>query len=270
MSVSAFVSVINRLLPEPQASLLGGMLFGIHSQMPKDFYQALVKTGTLHIIALSGMNISILIAIFSKIFFSLGRRTGSLLTVLGIIGFVFFVGPSPSVVRAAIMGSLTMISIYSGRQRAALLSLFLAAMIMLIFNLRLIFDIGFQLSFLATLGIILLAANRSQELIKEKSFLKKAKWGIGENFKTTLAAQIFTLPVIFYNFHRVSLISPLVNVLVGWVISPITGGGMITAVLGYLFLPLGQVLAWFLWVPLTYFIEVVKFFSQFPGASLEF
>jgi len=270
MSVSAFVSVINRLLPEPQASLLGGMLFGIKSQMPKDFYEALIKTGTLHIIALSGMNISILIAIFGKMFLTLGRQIGSLITIVNIIAFVLFVGPSPSVVRAAIMGSLTMISTYFGRQKAALLGLFLAAIAMLIFNLKLIFEISFQLSFLATLGIILLAANRSQEVIKEKSFLKKAKWGIGENFKTTLAAQIFTLPVIFYNFHRVSLISPLVNVLVGWVVSPITGWGMITAFLGYLFLPLGQVLAWFLWVPLTYFIEVVKFFAKFPGASIEF
>src|SRR4030042_5052354 len=112
VTVATFTSVINHLLPEPHAGLLAGMLFGTRATISQEFVQALTVTGTLHIIALSGMNISILagLSIMTLLRF-VSRRVASLLTVLIIVGFVWFVGVSPSVVRAAIMGSLTLFSI---------------------------------------------------------------------------------------------------------------------------------------------------------------
>lgn len=127
-----FLAVINSLLPEPQASLLNGILFGIKASMPKAFYNALITTGTLHIIALSGVNITILINLISRGTLWLGKKISILLTICLIALFVWFVGFQPSIVRAAIMGFFSLLSIYFGRQNWGLLSLFLAAGIMLL------------------------------------------------------------------------------------------------------------------------------------------
>src|SRR3989338_8087128 len=103
-----FVEVINQVLPEPQAGLLNGILFGIRARLPKDLYEGLITTGTVHIVALSGQNIAILTKIISEVTLTLGRKVSSLLTVASVVGFVAFVGAEPTIVRAAIMGSLSL------------------------------------------------------------------------------------------------------------------------------------------------------------------
>ena len=263
-----FVPVINSLLPEPQASLLNGILFGVRATIPRYLYQSLIDTGTLHIIALSGMNISILTVLTAKTTLFLGRRASSILTVSLIVLFITFVGPSPSVVRAAIMGSLSLVSIYFGRQNWALLSLILASGIMLIINFSLIKNISFQLSFLATLGILL--AGKKLDRQHKKGLKNRLISFFKDNFLLTLSAQIFTLPVILYNYRRLSLISPIANLSVEWVIQPIMVLGFITSIMGWVWQPLGIIPAWFTWVPLTYLISVVNLLAKIPGASVQF
>ena len=214
-----FIAVINSLLSEPQASLLNGILFGTRASMSREFYQALVTTGTLHIIALSGINITILTNLTAKTTLFLGRKISILVTICLIVFFVWFVGASPSIVRAAIMGSLSLLAIYFGRQSWGLLSLLFASGIMLIFDFSLIKNISFQLSFLATLGIIL--ANRREKRQRKKGALDRFKYFFNDNLRYTLSAQIFTLPVIIYNFQRISFIAPLGNLLIEWTIQPI-------------------------------------------------
>lgn len=263
-----FIPVINSLLPEPAASLLSGIIFGARTTMPKSLYNALVTTGTLHIIALSGMNISILINLTAKITLILGRKASSILTGGLIIAFTIFVGASPSIVRAAIMGCLSLIAVYFGRRNWSILSLFLAGGMMLLFNFSLIKDLSFQLSFLATLGIIL--ANKKVKCQRVKRLSDQIIFPLRENLKMTLAAQIFTLPVILYRFHRISLIAPLANLMIEWVVQPIMVLGFIVAVLGWIWWPLGIVPAWFVWVPLTYMIVVIETLGKIPGASVSF
>lgn len=263
-----FIPVLNAFLPEPHASLLSGILFGTKAMMPKSLYQALLTTGTIHIVALSGMNISILVTIVAKMTLFLGRKVSSLLTICLIVLFVLFVGPSPSVVRAAIMGSFSLLAICFGRQSWGLLSLVLSAGIMLLFDFSLITNLSFQLSFLATLGIIL--ANKKAECEERKTFLERSIFFLKENFKTTFSAQIFTVPVILYHFHRVSLISPLSNIAIGWVVQPIMILGFITSIIGFIWLPLGFLPAWITWVPLTYLITVVELLAKVPGAAIQF
>lgn len=263
-----FISVINFLLPEPHASLLVGMLFGIKTTMPKDLYNALITTGTLHVVALSGINISILINLVARITLFLGRKASSILTVCLIVLFVLFVGPSPSIVRAALMGSLSLVAVYFGRQNWGLLSLILAAGIMLLFNFSLIFDISFQLSFLATLGIIL--ANKHIKCQLKKGMLNQSKCWFKTNLFITLSAQLFTLPIILWNFHRISLVSPVANLATGWLIQPIMILGIITGVIGWIWLPLGYIPALITWVPLTIFIKLIEMFARIPGASVQF
>lgn len=263
-----FIGVVNSLLPEPHASLLNGILFGTRASMQKEFYQALITTGLLHIIALSGMNISIMTALVAQSTVSLGRKFSIVLTIGLIISFVLFVGPSPSIVRAAIMGSLSLLAIYFGRQNWGLLSLFLASGIMLLYNFSLIQNISFQLSFLATLGIIL--ANRKADCQNKPGMLNQFKSLFINNLQITLSAQIFTLPIILYNFHRVSLIAPVANILTEWVIQPLMVLGFLISIIGWIWQPFGYPLAWIAWVPLTYFITVVDTLSKIPGASMRF
>lgn len=258
--------VINSLLHEPQASLLNGIIFGIKANMPGVFYQALVDTGTLHVIALSGVNISILINLMGKATIVSGKKTSSILTICLIVLFVLLVGPSPSVIRASLMGSLSLIAIFFGRREWGLLGLILSAATMLLFKFSLIKDISFQLSFMATLGIIL--ANNKRERQPGKVFPDRLIYLLKENLKMTLSAQVFTLPIILYNFHRISLIAPLANLLTGWVIQPIMVIGLLTSVIGWIYLPLAIIPSWVVWIPLTYFIMVIELLARIPGASV--
>ncbi|MBI2404836.1 ComEC/Rec2 family competence protein [Candidatus Gottesmanbacteria bacterium] len=313
MTVENFTSVANSMLPEPHAGLLNGILFGTKATLSRDLYDQLVKTGTLHIIALSGMNITILTNLVSiTLLRFISRWIASLLTIGIIIGFIFFVGPSASVVRAGVMGSLALLAVVFGRQTWSFLFLAIATGSMLIVYPAWIFDIGFQLSVLATLGIILfgkkleVARNRSgetffgdaraeaslsetspvnassgSEVLAGRSFsapqnahLRSFKvlwffWSfLKEDLRVTLAAQVFTIPILLFHFHRISLIAPLPNVLIGWVIAPVTALGLVTVIAGWIWLPLGQVFAWITWVPLQYVLTSVWITSMLPFASM--
>lgn len=266
--VNPFLPILNSYLPEPHASLLNGILFGTKSSMPRNFYEALVATGTLHIIALSGMNISIIINMIAKITIGIGRKIAVLSTLAVITIFVVFVGPSPSIIRAAIMGSLSLFAVFFGRRDWGLLSLFLTGGVMLLWEISLLQNISFQLSFLATFGILL--AGSKGECQRKKSLLEQLSYYFRENLKLTLFAQLFTLPVIFYNFHRLSLIAPLANILVGWSVPYIMVLGFAAGMLGLILWPVGWVVAWGEWVLLGYFIAVIELLSKIPGASINF
>jgi competence protein ComEC len=265
ISVATFTSVINQVLPEPHAGLLAGILFGTRATLSKDFLEALTITGTLHIIALSGMNISILAGLsITTLLRFVSRRVASLLTVLIIIGFVWFVGVSPSVVRAAIMGSLTLLAVVSGRQTWSIFTYGLTIGVMLCIKPDWIGDLSFQLSALSTLGIILFGG-KSAIASKNRNLLKLL---FEDDLRVTLSAQVFTIPLILLTFRRISLVSPLTNILIGWTIAPLTAIGMVTAILGWIWLPLGYVFGWVNWVFLEYLILMVRWTAKLPFSSL--
>ncbi len=265
--INPFIAVINQSLPEPQAGLLNGILFGVKAHLDSQLYQALITTGTVHIIALSGQNISILTNVISKLTIPLGRKKSSLITIICILAFILFVGPSSTIIRAAIMGCLSLLAVYFGKQLWSLLSLFLAAGVMLLFKPDLVAEISFQLSFLATLGIILYGSTPRSD----SSDLSKQLWqDIRINFQTTIAAQVFTAPVILIHFHRFSIIAPITNVLIAWMITPIMVLGFITSIVGWLFLPLGQVTGYVVLVPLQLMVLIVDSCAKIPFASISF
>lgn len=273
--VDLFVTQINELLPEPQASLVVGMLFGIKTSMPTHFYDALITTGTIHMIALSGMNVSIIVSLLFEVlgrYFEKWTRIG--VTLFGLVGFVFLVGAGPTIVRASIMGSLGILGIVIGRKSIPLLSLFIASLVMVIFDYKVLTDISFQLSCLATLGIILFAHKAEVVMNTQPVPQKPAKpiYSILEVIKSdlrvTLAAQVFTLSLLLWYFGRISLISPLANIAVGWLVAPIMYLGMVVIILSFVFKPLAYILAFILWVPLTIFITLITLFSKVPFASI--
>ncbi len=265
MLSNPFISIINQSLPEPQASLLNGILFGIRANLPQDLYQALITTGTIHIIALSGQNISILTNIVSKITLPLGRRLSAIFSIFILIVFVIFVGLEPTIIRAAIMGCISLLAVYFGRQSWSLLSLILAAGIMLIVNPDYIAQLSFKLSFLATLGIIIFGRYHNQ---KSQNAWQEIGRELKINFRTTISAQIFTVPLIIWKFRRLSLIAPLTNIIIGWTIGPIMSLGLLLCLAGWVFLPLGQVVGWIVWVLLTFVIESVQLTAKIPFASI--
>jgi competence protein ComEC len=147
---------IYHIFPDPEASLLAGILLGVDSGLPKGIQQAFKNTGTSHIIAISGFNIAIIAGIFTALFSRwFGPRRGAAAAVIFIFLYTFLVGAEASVVRAAIMGSFGLFARQVGRRQMAINTLLAVAAIMCIVNPLFVWDVGFQLSFFATLGLIL-------------------------------------------------------------------------------------------------------------------
>ncbi|MBI5019359.1 ComEC/Rec2 family competence protein [Candidatus Gottesmanbacteria bacterium] len=271
-TVLSLTQIINRLLPEPHAGLLVGLLFGTKSSLPPDFYDALVASGTLHIVALSGMNIAIMSRLVQMVLVgAIGRRASGVATIGFICWFVWFVGASPSIIRASLMGGVSLLAVLFGRQYWAIYAWSIAVVLMLFSRPQWLTDISFQLSALATLGIILFGGDPSAEnnpggkIIKWGSYIKKI---VITDLRLTLAAQVFTVPIVFWNFHKVSLISPVANLLIGWVIGPLTGLGWITVLLSFFWFPLGYIVAWLDWVFLEYIVRTVYIMGSLPFSNI--
>lgn len=271
-------NIFSRVLPEPQASLLSGIVLGTRRQMPKDFRQNLQKTGTIHVVVASGYNISVVAGLLISVLVRfIKRQFALLLSFFGILVYTLIAGAEPPVVRAAIMGSLTFLAQFLGREKDAWRALFFAGGVMLMINPLLLFDLGFQLSFLATAGILAFGGEKLLSTEEEFSGKQKSKIFqrifslplIGNDLRTTLAAQAGVLPILLSNFGQISVLSPLINVLVLPVVPLIMTLGAITAFFGLICHSLAQIASWFTWVPLTYFIKVVEWFGNLSWVSFE-
>ncbi|MBI5222696.1 MAG: ComEC family competence protein [Candidatus Magasanikbacteria bacterium] len=258
---------INRLWHEPMASFMAGLLYGYRGGLG-DLNQAFNRTGITHIVAISGYNISIvavvLVTIFSYIY--IPRKKAFWLVCGGILLFVIFAGASASVVRAGIMGALVLLAKQLGRLSRIGNVLALSAVLMLVQNpLVLRWDAGFQLSFAATLGLVYLSPKIQHWFIKLPEF-----YGLRETFVSTMAAIIATLPLILFNFGRLSIVAPVVNVLILWLIPFLMLFGFLAVIASFIFYPAGQVVAWIAWVGLKYIILIVTWFSGLKWAAIDF
>jgi competence protein ComEC len=268
--------LLDRILPEPAAALANGMLLGIESGIPDDVDEAFKATGTTHVIVISGSNIALLsgviMAALSRV---LGKRRAAFPAIAGIMLYVLLVGADAAALRAGVMGSLFILAIYFGRRSTAYVSLCASGLLMTLLNPLTLWDIGFQLSFMATLGLILftpaiegaferlLARSLSQERTRRVMGI------LNDALIVTLAAQVTTLPVIVYYFGRVSLISLVTNFFILPAQPPIMTGGMAALVAGLIWEPLARGLALIPWLFLTYTTAVVRLTAAVPFASVE-
>lgn len=257
LTPSIFTDVINSYLPEPQASLLNGIIFGVNLRTTKEFYQQLKIVGLLHLVVLSGINITLLSAMISSSTKFLSKLCSTLITILAIIFFVIFIGPQAPIIRAAFMGLLTHVAIITGRKNYTLYALFLSLVFILIFWPHWLRTISLQLSYGATLGIVLFGQGRSNN------------WII-KNLRLSLAAQFFTVPVIFFYFKQISLISPLANLLVAETIPPLMVLGFLTAILGKINYFLGLIPAYICYGILSYLVWVIQVLAKIPFAMVQF
>lgn len=268
--------VVRQILPDPEASLLSGILLGRVHGIPELLMNDFNDTGTSHIIAISGFNFNILASmLFSTLRRWSRRQRAGFLTLGVVVAYACLIGGEASVVRAAIMGSMMVIGGMLGRATFAPASLMAATIGMTAVNPTLLWDIGFQLSFAATLGLMLYAEPLKTATLSR--LMRVCRWeqenwftqALNDGFLITVAAQIVTLPLIIYHFGRLSLISLLANLLV-LPIQPLLMGlsGMATAA-GLIALPLGKAGAWLSYPTLWWTIRVAETLAQIPGASVE-
>jgi competence protein ComEC len=264
--------LLTRVLPEPEAGLAAGILIGLRDRVDRDVATAFTTAGVSHVVAISGWNIAIVAAAIAALFGSLGRRRRSVVTATAIVAYIAFAGASPSVLRAGAMAGVVLLARESGRSGRAAAALGWAAALLLLADPELIHDAGFQLSSLATAGLIAWATPLTDRLAGWTGN-RLPRW-LAESLGVSIAAQVATLPVVLGSFGRLALIAPGVNLLVVPLVAPAMAAGLLAMAGGALVsagLPeaAGAILAAPGWVALRLMIRIVEAAAGLPFASVQ-
>ena len=261
--VNKIISIHQQTLPKDYANLLGSIIFGLKaspiSPELKDDYK---KAGVIHILVASGQQVAILIGVCLAVrrFFKIPiLLTVILISILNLI-FVFMTGAGPSIIRAAIMGELTLLGLLFERERDFYTSLAMAALLILIWDPLTLFDIGFQLTFTATWSLVYLAPLIEDSL---KKFIPQI---IASPLAVAIAPVSVTTPISVYYFNQLSLIAVFSNLLVVPLAEILTVLGFLSTVLGLIFLPLAEIINGTNFLLLKCLNSIVEFFSHLPGA----
>lgn len=243
------------VLPEPQSSLFLGIVWGIKENLRSDLYLKLINAGLIHLVVASGQNL----ALFSKVVldwlsFFVNRRLAILITFLLIIFYCFLVGLEPPIVRAGVMAGFSFLGLYLGREALAGVCLFISGYLMLVFNPSLINSVSFQLSFMATFGLVFLSPRFKKFKIFKAPIL-------GQNFLETFSCQLATMPVLWFHFGILRPENLVPNLLVLWMIPILMSLGMIGFFVSLVFPFGGRFLCLLAWPLLTFFIRVAEIFG---------
>src|SRR3990172_7962986 len=236
---------ISQLLPSREATLVSGTVLGVDT-IEKEFRDQLIKTGTIHVVVVSGQNLMIV----AGVFLSFGR----------------YFGKRQSLVLATAAVLVSTLAIFFGRQTFPVWQLVLAALIILFIWPQAIFEVSFQLTFAATLGIMTLG----QYLTKIFNFKFLILNLFADNAAIATSAYIFTAPIILFYFGRISPLAPLANILVAEAVFPVMILGFLVALTSLVFSPLAQILSYIAYVPAYYFVKVVGFFAKIPIEQVSF
>jgi len=255
-----FLENISYVLHEPYSALLGGLTVGAKQSLGKELLDDFRATGLIHIVVLSGYNITIIVILLTRLFSFFPKRVMALISIISVALFVIMTGASATIIRAGIMAALIIVGNALGREINILRLLFIAGFLMILHNPYIaMFDPSFQLSFLAMLGLILLAPIFEARV----KFIPK-KFGFREIVAATIATQVFVFPFLLYIIGEVSIVALAVNLLV-LVFIPITMFlGFITGILGFINITLSLIAALPTFIFLYYEIAIVKLFAKFP------
>ena len=256
---------IERVLTEPQAGLGEGLLLGVKQALGEDLESAFRTTGIIHIVVLSGYNVMLVVAFVMFVLrYVLPRKARFLVGIVSIAAFAMIVGLSATVVRASVMASLLLIAQAYGRTYDILRALLLAGVVMIFINpFLLLYDIGFQFSFMATLGLVLIAPKFEGLVVEEFQNI-----GFKEFFIATVATQIAVLPLLLYYIGEVSLIAIVVNVLVLPVVPLAMLATFLAGVVALFSTTLATPFAVVAHVVLTYITTLATYFATIPFASV--
>lgn len=258
--------VFKNSLPNNESSLILGIVFGFKANFSKELMDALRTSGTLHVVAASGMNVTMVGSFLSSLFgLFLRRQIAVILTIVGIFIYAVLSGLDPSIVRASIMGAIAYSALLLGRQNLAIISLMITGFLMLLISPRNLFNIGFQLSFLSTVGLIII----KPRLDRQDLFKNINKFQMGNDLTTTISAQLATLPILLLNFGNYSPLSVVANTFVLWTIAPVMILGGIASILSLFFESLAKLLLLLALPLLIFFEKVVGFFASLGGLRIE-
>lgn len=260
------IQQIKKILPEPESSLLAGILIGAKEDMGKELLEEFRETGIIHIVVLSGFNLTILAQFIMIILSVFGRKVSAIFGSLSIILFAIMTGASATIVRASLMALLVILARVLGRSSEAVRLLFLAGFIMLIFNpMLLLYDASFQLSFLATLGLLVLSP-KIEDFIKYGNF---KIFNLKEILGATLSTQIFVFPLLLYLMGEISIISPLVNILILILVPFSMLLGIVTIAISFINFELGLIFSYANYLILSYDLTVVHYFSDLDFSTFQ-
>lgn len=258
---------IEQIFPSPESEYLAGLILGGSDRLPSEVAENFRRTGTTHTVAVSGYNITIL-AEFLMIFaiaLGLWRPKAFWLAVVGIVFFVMMIGFPASAVRAAIMGVLLLWASKHGRLANSITAILLAGAVMVSFSpLILLHDAGFQLSFLATLGIVLVYGPLSEKFEIKKDFLE-----LKSILLVTIAAQLGVMGVLLYTFETFSPISLLANLLILPAVPYIMFSGFFVSLVGYISMPLAKIFSIPVWLALKTEISVIGYLARFSWSLID-
>jgi len=270
---------IARVMPEPQASLAQGVVLGIRYNIPQEVKDAFARTGTAHLLAISGLHLSILAGILLSLGIRLfgKKRYIYIWLALGVIWlYALLSGLNPPVVRGAIMASLFLSAELLGRQRTAITSLAFAAAIMVAIDPLILWDAAFQLSFLGMAGLIFIAPplmNLGRKLVASTIGEKGAGTSIAtivtDSFSVTLAAVIAVWPVVAHYFSIVSLVGPLATFLALPALPALIVLGAAGGIVGLVFLPIAQGIGWLAWLFASYMLLIVKVLAPVSAVGVD-
>ncbi|MGB2698314.1 MAG: DNA internalization-related competence protein ComEC/Rec2 [Candidatus Zixiibacteriota bacterium] len=253
-------------------ALLSGFVLGERRDIPDDVYQMFTDTGTLHLLAISGSNVGLVVLFFFGFFrlLRIPKKVCILLTLPAIVIFSYVTNNQPSVVRASIMAIIFLLAFFWEREKDLINILGFSALLILFFSPLSFFDVGFQLSFGVTLGLLIFIVHPDSLLYKIsqkfKGFVKN--WIILPLF-VSLVAQITSYPILAYHFNQISLYAFAANLLVVPLVSLAVITGSMTVIAALFSISLAQILSAFNWLVLTLTLRVVEFFSQLPHATLD-
>ena len=250
------IEVYQKSLPEPHNSLVAGITLGSKSSISRDFWEDLKKSGTLHVVVASGMNVTFVAKfLIESLVLVINRRKAVVVGLCGVWVYALLSGFDAPIVRASIMGSIAFGAQAVGRINSALNALFLSALIMLCVKPEWVTDLGFQLSLSATLGIIIFEPKIKQKLHAFPRIIR-------EDLSTTLSAQLAVSPLLIFAFGSVNLMSPLVNVAVLWTVPWIMILGVVGGLVGVILEPLGQAVVLAAYPLTSWFTFVINLMSK--------
>lgn len=265
---NSFVQNLEKVIPHPASSLITGIVIGEKQSLPKNLKDDLIKTGLIHIVVLSGYNITIIASAIMNIFkiFLLPRFLAAIFGTISIILFTLMTGAEAATVRAAIMALLVILAFQTGRIYAAVNALIFAAFFMVLANPAILrFDTSFQLSFLATLGMIYLVPKFEKILYFIPNKLK-----IKENLSATLGAQTAVLPLLIYKTGIMSIVSTPLNMIILPLIPITMFLGFLTGGLGFISYYLSYFFGITSYILLGAILWIIKFSASLPFSYINF
>ncbi|WP_043824236.1 ComEC/Rec2 family competence protein [Rhodococcus opacus] len=253
------------VLPAAEAGLLPGLVVGDTSALPREVKDDFTATGLTHLTAVSGTNVSILLGAVLLVVrgVGLGPRAGAALAAVALIAFVVVARPSPSVLRAAAMGSVALLALVTGRRKQAMPALAAGVIALLVWAPELAVNFGFVLSATATAGLILIAPVWVDALVGRG-------WprAVAETVAVSVAAFAVTAPIVAAMAGTVSLVSICANILVAPVIGVITVTGAVTALIAGISVPVAEVVVRLTQWPLWWLVTVAERGARIPAASV--